>query len=497
MMPQFFVLAFVNLLLSSRCWLCSALRDEHTQRVADSGKVNTVCKPTEMIYVLGDSHGDLHFFVHQLLSTKRFMLLGTTVMWATRTNGMCCCTSHVSRIDCQGQHAYFTNITLGNGSFYNLCCNTPNSTQFQNQCDWSSTFSEEAQNALTGLGQVNVCPFEEGETESDDFEVVIAGDAIDRGSKSREILDLIRMLQKHEQHGSKLIFLLGNHEEYLLRYAWEQSDQWARAYDWAFKNYKALFNAGNGTADYMLLGWLRSQDVIYKNGRTLVMHGGLQPKYVDSIKKELTATGTRTDADKIVEKINQEAHQKFKGIWECVQKATSETNKRCCGCGFHYCEMPNCANRVPVPLVVDDGGVVWEREFSSAVSYQINKNQNQEKETCNKVKSVGEKLAVNFIVLGHTTHPTIKTFCKRDTLVFAVDTTNKLCQKGFFVKKEVGDECDFQEERDFLHAKAQNTQWTNSYLPSSLRIAKDRWVAKCAYDYTRQLVCEKVIAMSK
>jgi len=93
------------------------------------------------------------------------------------------------------------------------------------------------------------------------------------------------------------------------------------SYRWSEENYERLFTADSQSGDYKLLEWLRNRDVIYKNGSTLAMHGGLLWKHVDAIKAEFQATGSNTT---VLEHINNKAHEVFKKIWECTQ-SKSET----------------------------------------------------------------------------------------------------------------------------------------------------------------------------
>jgi len=470
----FYVLSSVILLLNMRCRLCVAERVSTLDESFEG--VETRVGPKEVVYVLGDSHGDMHYFVYQLLSTKRFMLSANDeVMWATRTDGMCCCKSNVSQNRCESPPlASFTKSSKHDG----VCCATPNfhiqSPYFhvQEQCDWSPDYTQKAEDIARGMGQHNFCPFEEGETDPKDFHVVIAGDAVDRGSKSLEILNLIRRLQQDEQHGSKLIFLLGNHEAYLLRYGFIQEH--AYAYEWAFSQRRALFNAQEGSQEYQLLEWLRTRDVIYQNDRTLVMHGGLLPKHVAGIKEELESSSVVANGPNIVQRINDKARELFKQVWECVRSEKYKPDfKFMCGCGTdgQECALKGDAEVPPVLGAID--GLLWERSFTTAGNPS----------TCQNAKSIGQTMAVNFIVLGHTTHSKITLYCRdRSVLVFAVDTSWKKCA---FKKPDGDKECDFTAGKIIPRN-------SDNYLPSSLHISRKlKWIKKCTYNNREGPECAK------
>merc|ERR1719362_740944 len=136
-------------------------------------------------------------------------------------------------------------------------------------------------------------------------------------------------------------------------------------------------------------------------------------------------------------------------------------------------------------------GVLWERKFTDSRSYSQQNKQN----TCKEAAKIEEEMAVNFIVLGHTTHKEITTYCNENAWpakVFAVDTSLKLCQRGFVVK--AGDECDFEAGRD-LQRQNNPAPYNNGFLPSSLHIAQNRWIVKCTYDNTPHPVCTKLLGL--
>lgn len=105
------------------------------------------------------------------------------------------------------------------------------------------------------------------------FKVVILGDAIDRGTSGMKILKLIRKLESHPVVGDRLKFLLGNHEQMMLRHV-GQEDFAEGDKEFSAKERYALLVAEDGEKSEMIT-WLRTHDVVFKWNGVLMMHGGL------------------------------------------------------------------------------------------------------------------------------------------------------------------------------------------------------------------------------
>ncbi|MBZ9613405.1 metallophosphoesterase [Rheinheimera maricola] len=102
-------------------------------------------------------------------------------------------------------------------------------------------------------------------------QVVILGDAVDRG---RQVFDLLWRLyalaQQAQQHGGQLLLLHGNHEQYVMR---GLVDRVETEHFWAIEQlmpYEQSF-----TANTVLGSWLRQQPIIARIGGYLFTHGGI------------------------------------------------------------------------------------------------------------------------------------------------------------------------------------------------------------------------------
>jgi len=108
--------------------------------------------------------------------------------------------------------------------------------------------------------------------------LVIAGDAVDRGRDVFAVLWRLYTLSLQAQDaGGAVHFVLGNHEQYLLRGNTSRANR---------DHLYALTRMGGQVAafgpDTIIGRWLRLQPVIIKSGRTVITHGGVHPKVADA-----------------------------------------------------------------------------------------------------------------------------------------------------------------------------------------------------------------------
>lgn len=108
--------------------------------------------------------------------------------------------------------------------------------------------------------------------------LVINGDAVDRGRDVFAVLWRLYSLSLQAQDaGGSLHLVLGNHEQYLLRGNVSRANR---------DHLHALTHMGGRLdafgPDTLIGHWLRQQPVIIKSGRTVITHGGVNPKVADA-----------------------------------------------------------------------------------------------------------------------------------------------------------------------------------------------------------------------
>lgn len=123
--------------------------------------------------------------------------------------------------------------------------------------------------ALRHLGVVDA----QGRWSFGENHVVIAGDSVDRGRDVFAVLwGLHNLARQARAAGGQLHFLLGNHEQYILR------GNTSRAHP---DHLYALAQMGGPVAafggDTVVGNWLRQQPVVLKIGKVLITHGGIGP----------------------------------------------------------------------------------------------------------------------------------------------------------------------------------------------------------------------------
>lgn len=129
-------------------------------------------------------------------------------------------------------------------------------------------------------------------------QVIILGDAVDRGRQVYDLLwRLYQLAQQAQQHGGQLLLLHGNHEQYVMR---GLVDRVETEHFWAIEQlmpYEQTF-----AANTVLGSWLRQQPIIASIGGYLFSHGGVSPQVLASglnlqqLNQRYSATLDMTDA---------------------------------------------------------------------------------------------------------------------------------------------------------------------------------------------------------
>lgn len=123
--------------------------------------------------------------------------------------------------------------------------------------------------ALRNLGVMDAA----GAWRYGDGQLVIAGDAVDRGRDVFAVLwRLYDLSLQARKAGGRVHLLLGNHEQYVLR------GNTSRAHPEHVFGLAQLGGSDSAFAQDTVIGnWLRHQGVVLKAGKVLIAHGGISP----------------------------------------------------------------------------------------------------------------------------------------------------------------------------------------------------------------------------
>eukprot|EP00928_Gymnodinium_smaydae_P059782 TRINITY_DN43204_c0_g1_i1.p1 TRINITY_DN43204_c0_g1~~TRINITY_DN43204_c0_g1_i1.p1 ORF type:complete len:456 (+),score=27.05 TRINITY_DN43204_c0_g1_i1:122-1489(+) len=312
--------------------------------------------------------------------------------------------------------------------------------------------------------------------EFQNFEVVILGDMIDRGLRSKKVLQLLARLNKAEPFGKHLHVLLGNHEDMTLRY---QMQEWVNLEvghymvgDWNMTDRKVSLRAKSGTDDYELMEWLRNRKVAYFHEGAILMHGGLSEEILyyytgmsNMSYSAACAVGSTECAARLVDFFNNEARHFYDEIHDCIQCAKPPTfaskrrsikNKFRCG---H--RALDCEKQVETPMFLNpQEGILNFRGYTS-----IRQGANQEWR-CESARNVGEAIGAKVMVLAHTTHMFVVQYCDPQVVpaafpIIVTDTHRTDCMM------QVPPECDF--DPTFAFHRYSLNRWRGN-VPQSLRM---------------------------
>ena len=117
----------------------------------------------------------------------------------------------------------------------------------------------------------------EGEYNKETDKLVFLGDYIDRGSDSRKVIEFIRNLQKSND---KIIALMGNHEDMLIDYLNNRSDNWTwNGHTDTLDSYKGFDKQFKDDVK-----WIKSLPLYHEDKYFIYVHAGIDP--YKSMKKQ-------------------------------------------------------------------------------------------------------------------------------------------------------------------------------------------------------------------
>jgi hypothetical protein len=108
--------------------------------------------------------------------------------------------------------------------------------------------------------------------------LVINGDVVDKGPDVYKSLWLLYRLEHQARTaGGRLHYILGNHEQYIMRGQFSRTQQEHMYITRQLGGFKKAFVEPN-----IIVDWLRSKPVIIKLGSNLITHGGISPQVLQS-----------------------------------------------------------------------------------------------------------------------------------------------------------------------------------------------------------------------
>lgn len=113
--------------------------------------------------------------------------------------------------------------------------------------------------------------------DKDNDTLLFIGDYIDRGPKSREVVEYLVNLRKQ---GGEFVFLKGNHEKMLLDYYLQQKDQMLYVANGGAETIASYVEGGIGRKAFVLpedhLDFLLSLKLFHETGDYIFVHAGLR-----------------------------------------------------------------------------------------------------------------------------------------------------------------------------------------------------------------------------
>eukprot|EP00419_Tripos_fusus_P022266 CAMPEP_0172712792 /NCGR_PEP_ID=MMETSP1074-20121228/61304_1 /TAXON_ID=2916 /ORGANISM="Ceratium fusus, Strain PA161109" /LENGTH=632 /DNA_ID=CAMNT_0013536771 /DNA_START=52 /DNA_END=1950 /DNA_ORIENTATION=+ len=287
---------------------------------------------------------------------------------------------------------------------------------------------------------------------TNDFEVVILGDIVDRGARSRKNLRTLKFLASNDKFG-RMHILLGNHESMILQHdlkdAGHENQAWLLAH--------------RGHEDNDLLSWLGQLPTVRLSHGVLMTHGGLSGKVMERLGNDLTPSCHTPGAvcgKAVVDHLNHEAKAYFARLRKCMQQRLLNGIEDHTKCAFD-----NNADVLNPGSVVDAlDGVLWYRGYSRS----------PKSENCEEARQVSTRLGADTMAVAHTTHGTIQRYCADAVPVFVTDTHTEDCmQTG---------ECDFESDKKYHTDGSINPD--RREVPQSLSITivgvnRTKMFAKC------------------
>jgi serine/threonine protein phosphatase 1 len=107
--------------------------------------------------------------------------------------------------------------------------------------------------------------------------LLFIGDYIDRGPKSKDVVDY---LVKLKQHGGEIVFLKGNHEQMLMRYYFEQKDQMLYVANGGAETIASYVEGAIGKKEFRLpedhVDFFYSLQISFQTDDYIFVHAGLR-----------------------------------------------------------------------------------------------------------------------------------------------------------------------------------------------------------------------------
>ncbi len=110
----------------------------------------------------------------------------------------------------------------------------------------------------------------EGEYNKGIDKLVFLGDYIDRGDKSKQVIEFIRNLQMNNDN---VIALMGNHEDMLLSYL-DNGDE-----NWEWNGHRSTLNSYDGFTKqfHKDVKWIRTLPLYHEDEHCIYVHAGINP----------------------------------------------------------------------------------------------------------------------------------------------------------------------------------------------------------------------------
>ncbi|WP_106790991.1 metallophosphoesterase [Aquimarina sp. Aq78] len=186
--------------------------------------------------------------------------------------------------------------------------------------------------------------------------LVIVGDMVDRGIKVSTVLwKIVQLSEQAELAGGMIHYLLGNHEQYVLR------GNFSRVNPANLFAIQQMMSFKDAFSNKTYLGqWLRTRPVLLKIGTTLITHGGISPE---------TATKKYS-----IKQINQ-------AIWDYWNNKSIDENLK--------------------EIILGKTGVTQYRGY-------VKQNDKIKKSSKKEVEEILKVYNASHIIVGHTNVPTIE-----------------------------------------------------------------------------------------
>ncbi|MCI0356034.1 MAG: metallophosphoesterase [Acidobacteria bacterium] len=302
--------------------------------------------------------------------------------------------------------------------------------------------------------------------------LVQTGDILDRGPRSRSVMDLLMMLEKQApKSGGRVLALLGNHEvmnmmgdlryvspqeyaafadaksEQRRRTAYQEYLEWRKRHmgatppgpefeqEWMQSHPLGYVEHRKAFAPEGKYGrWLREHDAVARVGDIVFLHGGIHPKLanvsVEEINKRIREEIRGFDADHAQLLVQKLAHPTF-NLYQTSAAAKAELDRRKAAIAAREAEAAAKGKTYQPPLE-DQRYIKWLESFLSYASgYAVHPDGPlwfrgfadwPDAEGEPKIKAVMEQMGVAHAVVGHTPQRDGSIRSRFGGKVFLIDT---------------------------------------------------------------------------